>query len=186
MNGIIGYGLALDTEPQPANEIYLIMVKGRRIRSDVAHDILDFSKIEPTTSPEPIPFSPRDHVRELLKPLAVRAPRNNRLFARLPDVARRRRRRPGRLRQVLLNPGGKRKQFTRRGQIAVQAYVEPARCRCRYPALFMTDKRIGHPQESRRRSFLAFTAPESTTTTPPHPADSGAPVWVCISRSSFR
>ena len=93
----------------------------------ILNDILDFSKIEMRKLElEAIPFSVRDHLADLLKPLALRAEQKGlELVAHvLPDVPSVAVGDPGRLRQVLVNLVGNAIKFTERGQILVQVEVE--------------------------------------------------------------
>jgi signal transduction histidine kinase len=91
----------------------------------ILNDILDFSKIEMRKLElEQIPFSIRDHLADLLKPLALRAEQKDlELVCHvLPDVANVAVGDPGRLRQVLVNLVGNAIKFTEPdGSIAVRA-----------------------------------------------------------------
>src|SRR3954451_18376521 len=71
---------------------------------------------------EAIPFSIRDHLADLLKPLALRAEQKELevVWHVLPDVPNVAVGDPGRLRQVLVSPVGTAIKFTDRGQILVQ------------------------------------------------------------------
>jgi len=169
MNGIIGMtDLALDTKLTTEQREYLLMVKGS---ADslliVLNDILDFSKIEARQlSLEPIPFSPRDHLSELVKPLALRAGQKQiELICHvLPDVPTEIVGDPGRLRQVLLNLVGNAIKFTNRGQILVQAYVEsrePGAVTLHYS---VTDSGIGVAEDKQDAIFLAFQQADGSTT----------------------
>ena len=76
MNGVIGMTeLALDTELSAQQRDYLVTVKSSaNSLLAILNDILDFSKIESRKLElESIPFSVRDVVGDMLKPLAVEA-----------------------------------------------------------------------------------------------------------------
>ena len=169
MNGIIGMtDLALDTELTADQRDYLLMVKGSADSLlSVLNDILDFSKIEARQlSLEPIPFSPRDHVAELLKPLTMRAEQKQlELICHvLPDVPTEIVGDPGRLRQVLLNLVGNAIKFTDRGQILVQAYVESREADAVTLHYSVTDSGVGVPEDKQDAIFQAFQQADGSTT----------------------
>src|SRR5581483_4607580 len=125
LNGIIGMTeLALDTPLSGEQREYLSMVKSSAdALLAILNDILDFSKIEMRKLElEAIPFSLRDHLADLVKPLALRAEQKGlELVCHvLPDVPHVAAGDPGRLRQVLVNLIGNAIKFTERGQILVQ------------------------------------------------------------------
>src|SRR5258708_24858903 len=75
---------------------------------------------------EAIPFSVRDHLADLLKPLALRAEQKGLevVCHVLPDVPSVVVGDPGRLRQVIVNLLGNAIKFTERGQVLVQVELE--------------------------------------------------------------
>jgi len=169
MNGIIGMTeLALDTSLTAEQREYLSMVK---MSADallaILNDILDFSKIEMRQLElERLPFSVRDHVAELLKPLAMRAEQKGiELICHvLPDVPSIAVGDPGRLRQVLVNLVGNAIKFTERGQILVQvetAAIEDGRIVLHY---FVSDSGIGIPADKQEQIFQPFKQADGSTT----------------------
>ncbi len=119
--------LALDTELSVEQREYLEMVKSSAdALLGILNDILDFSKIEMRKLElEAIPFSTRDHLSDLLKPLALRAEQKGlELVCHVvPDVPNVAVGDPGRLRQVLVNLVGNAIKFTPRGgRITVRAW----------------------------------------------------------------
>src|SRR5262249_56576087 len=105
LNGIIGMtDLALDTPLTIEQREYLTMVKSSAdALLSILNDILDFSKIEMRKLEfEKIPFSVRDHLADLVKPLAVRSEQKDlELVCHvLPDVPSITVGDPGRFRQV--------------------------------------------------------------------------------------
>jgi len=169
LNGIIGMTeLALDTNLSVEQREYLSMVKSSADSLlSILNDILDFSKIEMRKLElEEIPFSTRDHLADLVKPLALRAEQKGlELVCHvLPDVPHVALGDPGRLRQVLVNLVGNAIKFTERGQILVQLEVESNdrdHCVLHY---FVSDSGIGVPREKHESIFEPFRQADGSTT----------------------
>jgi signal transduction histidine kinase/DNA-binding response OmpR family regulator len=175
MNGIIGMTeLALDTNLTAEQREYLSMAKtSADSLLAILNDILDFSKIEMRKLElERIPFSVRDHIADLLKPLALRAEqkRLELICHVLPDVPGVVVGDPGRLRQVLVNLVGNAIKFTERGQILVQVEVEshsPDEGAADLGAVlhyFVSDSGIGIPADQQTKIFQPFRQADGSTT----------------------
>jgi signal transduction histidine kinase/CheY-like chemotaxis protein len=169
MNGIIGMTeLALDTELSAEQREYLSMVKtSADALLGILNDILDFSKIEMRQLElEQIPFSIRDHIADLLKPLALRAEHKHlELICHvLPDVPSIVVGDPGRLRQVIVNLVGNAIKFTERGQILVQVQVEAENSDRSVLHYFVSDSGIGIPADKHEQIFQPFRQADGSTT----------------------
>ena len=169
LNGIIGMTeLALDTGLSLEQREYLTMVKSSAdALLSILNDILDFSKIEMRKLElEQIPFSVRDHLADLLKPLALRAEQKDLevVCHVLPDVPNVAVGDPGRLRQVLVNLVGNAIKFTERGQILVQVEMvskTPADLILHY---FVSDSGMGIPADKQQAIFEPFKQADGSTT----------------------
>ena len=169
MNGIIGMTeLALDTTLSVEQREYLMMVKSSAdALLGILNDILDFSKIELRKLEfERVSFSIRDHLAELLKPLALRAEQKGlELVCHvLPDVPNIATADPGRLRQVLVNLVGNAVKFTERGQILVQVEVDSRRDGETTLHYFVSDSGIGIPLAKQAEIFQPFKQADGSTT----------------------
>ena len=169
LNGIIGMTeLALDTPLSAEQREYLVMVKSSAdALLSILNDILDFSKIEMRKLEfEQIPFSVRDHLADLVKPLALRAEQKGlELVCHvLPDVPSVTVGDPGRLRQVLVNLIGNAIKFTERGQILVQVEVESKSSDATVLHYFVSDSGIGIPKDKQQDIFLPFKQADGSTT----------------------
>jgi signal transduction histidine kinase/CheY-like chemotaxis protein len=169
LNGIIGMTeLALDTPLTPEQREYLTMVKSSAdALLGILNDILDFSKIEMRKLEfERIPFSVRDHLADLVKPLALRAEQKGlELVCHvLPDVPSITVGDPGRLRQVLVNLIGNAIKFTERGQILVQVEVESKSSDTAVLHYFVSDSGIGIPEDKQEEIFQPFKQADGSTT----------------------
>ena len=169
LNGIIGMTeLALDTPLSHEQREYLSMVKSSAdALLAILNDILDFSKIEMRKLElERIPFSIRDHLADLVKPLALRAEQKGlELVCHvLSDVPHAAIGDPGRLRQVLVNLIGNAIKFTERGQILVQVEIEAKTDEHYRLHYFVSDSGIGVPPEKQQTIFEPFKQADGSTT----------------------
>ena len=169
LNGIIGMTeLALDTPLSPGQREYLTMAKSSaEALLGILNDILDFSKIEQRKLElETVPFASRDHLADVLKPLAIRAEQKQLelVWQVLPDVPEIIAGDPGRLRQVLLNLIGNAIKFTEAGHVFVQVEVES---RSRDAAVLhyrVSDSGIGIPADKQDEIFQPFKQADGSTT----------------------
>ncbi len=169
LNGIIGMTeLALDTTLSAEQREYLTMVKSSAdALLSILNDILDFSKIEMRKLDlEAVPFSLRDHLADLLKPLALRAEQKGLevVCHVLPDVPNVAVGDPGRLRQVIVNLVGNAIKFTDRGQVLVQVEVESSSPDATMLHYFVSDSGIGIPADKQQAIFEPFKQADGSTT----------------------
>jgi signal transduction histidine kinase/CheY-like chemotaxis protein len=169
LNGIIGMTeLALDTSLSLEQREYLTMVKSSAdALLSILNDILDFSKIEMRKLElEQIPFSIRDHLADLLKPLALRAEQKDLevVCHVLPDVPNVAVGDPGRLRQVIVNLVGNAIKFTERGQILVQVQIMAKTADGMTLHYFVSDSGMGIPADKQQAIFEAFKQADGSTT----------------------
>ena len=169
LNGIIGMTeLALDTALSLEQREYLAMVKSSAdALLSILNDILDFSKIEMRKLElEQIPFSIRDHLADLLKPLALRAEQKDLevVCHVLPDVPNIAVGDPGRLRQVIVNLVGNAIKFTERGQILVQVETMSKTAGGMVLHYFVSDSGMGIPGDKQQAIFEAFKQADGSTT----------------------
>ena len=169
LNGIIGMTeLALDTGLSFEQREYLPMVKSSAdALLSILNDILDFSKIEMRKLElEQIPFSIRDHLADLLKPLALRAEQKDLevVCHVLPDVPNVAVGDPGRLRQVLVNLIGNAIKFTERGQILVQVEAMSKTADGMLLHYFVSDSGMGIPGDKQQAIFEPFKQADGSTT----------------------
>ena len=151
LNGIIGMTeLTLDTQLDREQREYLGMVQSSAHSLLVlVNDILDFSKIEAgKLELEKVIFSLRDSLRDLLKPLTIRAGQKQlELAVVIPaDVPDHLCGDPLRLGQILLNLAGNAIKFTARGEIVVAVCVEE-RANSEHPT-----SNIQHPTNGERET----------------------------------
>src|SRR6185295_1776437 len=113
-----------------------------------------------------IPFSIRDHLADLLKPLALRAEQKDLevVCHVLPDVPNVAVGDPGRLRQVLVNLVGNAIKFTERGQILVQLEVESIGDDHAVLHYFVSDSGIGVSADKHASIFEPFRQADGSTT----------------------
>jgi signal transduction histidine kinase/DNA-binding response OmpR family regulator/HPt (histidine-containing phosphotransfer) domain-containing protein len=169
LNGIIGMTeLALDTGLSVEQREYLEMVKSSADSLlSILNDILDFSKIEMRKLElEQVPFSIRDHLADLLKPLALRAEQKDLevVCHVLPDVINVAVGDPGRLRQVLVNLVGNAIKFTERGQILVQVEMMSKTAERLVLHYFVSDSGMGIPADKQQAIFEPFKQADGSTT----------------------
>ena len=169
LNGIIGMTeLALDTSLSLEQREYLTMVKSSAdALLSILNDILDFSKIEMRKLElEQIPFSIRDHLADLLKPLALRAEQKDLevVCHVLPDVPNVAVGDPGRLRQVIVNLVGNAIKFTERGQILVQVETMSKTADAMVLHYFVSDSGMGIPGDKQQAIFEPFKQADGSTT----------------------
>ncbi|NQT16066.1 MAG: response regulator, partial [Planctomycetes bacterium] len=169
MNGVIGMAdLALNTELTPHQRECLDTVSSSaNSLLRILNDILDFSKIEANRLDlDPIDFSLRDDLGEMMKTFAFRAHEKGLELAwhvssdvpdmLLGDAAR--------LRQVIVNLVGNAIKFTNQGEVVVRVEKENKRDEEVVLRFAVTDTGVGISPELHKCIFEAFAQADGTTT----------------------
>jgi PAS domain S-box-containing protein len=169
MNGVIGMTeLVLDTTLTHEQREYLEALKGSADSLlTILNDILDISKIEAgRLELEPIEFSLRSSISEILKTLAVRAHAKDLelIYHVEPDVPDALVGDAGRLRQIVVNLVGNSIKFTERGEVALHVKLEAQRDGDVRLLFDVSDTGIGIPADKQTRIFNAFFQADSSTT----------------------
>ncbi len=169
LNGMIGMTeLALATEMTAEQREYLSMAKGSaEVLLALINEILDFSKIEAGRMElEVIEMDVRNCIGDTMKSLAVRAAEKGlELAYRVkPDVPRRLRGDPTRLRQVITNLVGNAIKFTQTGEIAVWTEIEAHSATHVRLHISVADTGIGIAAAKQQHVFQAFTQADASTT----------------------
>jgi two-component system, sensor histidine kinase and response regulator len=168
MNGIICMtDLVIDTELGREQREYLDMVRtSARALLALINDILDFSKIEAgKLELEAIPFSLRDCIGTMLKPLGMRAEQKGLeltadILSAVPDTLIGD---PMRLRQILINLIDNAIKFTKRGDVMLQVAVE-TESKYKHLHFSVSDTGIGIPPAKQALIFEAFAQADGSTT----------------------
>ena len=169
MNGVIGMtGLLLDTTLSSLQYEYANTARNSAdALLTIVNDILDFSKIEAgKLTFEILDFDLIEIVESTRDMLAGQAMQKGIELASFiaPDVPRRLRGDPGRLRQVLLNLLNNALKFTERGEVVIRVTREEEggdKARARFDVL---DTGIGIAPDAITRLFQPFNQADSSTT----------------------
>jgi PAS domain S-box-containing protein len=169
LNGILGMtGLALETDLQPDQREYLDLVKSSaESLLSLVSDVLDFSKYEAgKLGLDCVEFSVRTLLREVLRPLALRASVSGLIFESHVDdtVPDQLIGDPMRVGQVLRNLVGNAIKFTNQGKVSVQVHAESIQGSSVTLSFSIADTGIGIPREMHRVIFEAFTQADGSTT----------------------
>ena len=169
MNGVLGMTeLLRDTilDEQQRDYVEMIRTSSEHLLS-VINDILDFSKIESRKLElESIPFSVREVVGTMLKPLAVRAEQKGLelLFDVDPGVPAGIVGDPVRLQQVLTNLLSNAIKFTERGHVMLEIREDTRSQGASKLHFQISDTGIGIPAEKHATVFEAFSQADGSTT----------------------
>jgi PAS domain S-box-containing protein len=169
LNGILGMtGLALETELKNDQREYLELVKSSaEALLSLVNDVLDFSKYEVgKLGLDCVEFSLRELVRDVLRPLALRASVGGLVFESVVEdgVPDRLIGDPLRIGQVLRNLAGNAVKFTNQGRVSVRVRsesLEGSKVTLRFS---VADTGIGVPAEKHQLIFEPFTQADGSTT----------------------
>jgi signal transduction histidine kinase/CheY-like chemotaxis protein/streptogramin lyase len=169
MNGVIGMiGLLLDTKLDAQQHDYALTARNSAdALLTIVNDILDFSKIEAgKLAFEILDFNLHEVVESTRDMLVGQAMHNNVELASIiaPDVPRRLRGDPGRLRQVILNLLSNAIKFTRNGSVVICVTREAEKgdmVRARFEII---DSGIGISEDALDKLFKPFNQADASTT----------------------
>ncbi len=169
LNGILGMtGLALETQLQNDQREYLELVKSSaEALLNLVNDVLDFSKYEAgKLGLDSVEFSLRALLRDVLRPLALRASAGGLAFdSVIADQAPDRLiGDPLRISQVLRNLAGNAVKFTHQGKVSVTVRVESVEGSRVTLCFSVADTGIGIPADKHRLIFEPFTQADGSTT----------------------
>jgi PAS domain S-box-containing protein len=169
MNGVLGMSeLLLGTRLDPEQQGYADAIKSSaEALLTIINDILDISKVEAgRLQTECIPFDLEATVEEALGLLAIRAQATGLdLHCRIsPEIPRRVRGDPVRLRQVLMNVAGNAVKFTDRGGVSVEVELRAETAETTTICFTIKDTGIGIAPEQRPQLFNAFVQGDTSTT----------------------
>jgi PAS domain S-box-containing protein len=174
LNGILGMtGLALETDLKNDQREYLELVKSSaEALLGLVNDVLDFSKYEVgKLGLDSVEFSLRALVRDVLRPMALRASVGGLVFESVIEdqVPDRLLGDPLRISQILRNLAGNAVKFTNAGKVSVRARAEwpkggPGAGSKIALCFSVSDTGIGIPPEKHRLIFEPFTQADGSTT----------------------
>jgi len=169
LNGILGMtGLVLETELKAEQREYLELVRSSaQALLSLVDDVLDFSKHEVgKLALDSCEFSLRSLLREVLRPLALRASASGLAFEitvaeEVPDLLMGD---PLRLGQILRNLASNAVKFTGAGHVDVRIRTESIQDRHIVLAFSVADTGVGIPEEKQSLIFEPFTQADTSTT----------------------
>jgi PAS domain S-box-containing protein len=169
LNGILGMtGLALETQLLADQREYLELVKSSaEALLSLVNDVLDFSKYEVgKLALDCVDFSLRALMRDVLRPLALRASVSGLIFESMVDdrVPDRLIGDPLRISQVLRNLAGNAIKFTNEGKVSVRVRAESMEGSKVTLCFSIADTGIGVAAEKHQLIFEPFTQADGSTT----------------------
>ncbi len=169
MNGVLGMiALTLDTPlTEEQRNFQQIAKTSAEALLTVVNDILDFSKMEAgKLDLLPVAFRLREHMEEILRPLAIRAEMKGLkvLCEFLPGMPEAVVADPNRLSQIVINVVGNAIKFTPQGHVKVTVGLEGMEHGSAILHFSIADTGVGIPADRQQAIFEAFEQADKSTT----------------------